>query len=102
MPDPSQHQLLKSVCLAVVCSVEFATSREEIEEEYKQRVREYKRSRSQVRVQTHILVLPCALILFVACRPCVHLGWLIPSEMVTGPTCNYSLSLITPVALPNR
>jgi hypothetical protein len=21
------------------------------------------------------------------------LGWLIPSEMVTGPTCNYSLSL---------
>jgi hypothetical protein len=24
---------------------------------------------------------------------CVHAGWLIPSEMVTGPTCNYSLPL---------
>jgi hypothetical protein len=29
---------------------------------------------------------------FVACRLCLLLGWLIPSEMVTGPTCNYSLS----------
>jgi hypothetical protein len=28
---------------------------------------------------------------FVPCRLCVHLGWLIPSEMVTGPTCDYSL-----------
>jgi hypothetical protein len=26
-------------------------------------------------------------------RLCVHLGWLIPSEMVTGPTCNSTLSV---------
>jgi hypothetical protein len=32
---------------------------------------------------------------FVACRLAVHLGWLIPSEMVTGPTCHYRLSQYT-------
>ena len=30
----------------------------------------------------------------VTCCLCAHLGWLIPSKMVTGPTCNYSLSLL--------
>jgi hypothetical protein len=38
-------------------------------------------------------VLHCVLILFGRVPTLVHLGWLIPSEMVTGPTCNYSLSL---------
>jgi hypothetical protein len=46
---PSSNWTLPLLCWeSAVCSVEFATSREEIEEEYKQRLREYKRSRSQV------------------------------------------------------
>jgi hypothetical protein len=43
----------------------------------------------------HVMASMCFIVhssFFVACRLCVHLGWLIPSEMVTGPTCNYSLS----------
>jgi DNA-binding transcriptional regulator YdaS (Cro superfamily) len=92
---PSQLQQNTNVLLLLLlsdeCSVEFATSREEIDEEYHQRVKEFKRSRSSVSAHSCCYILGCSLGFALAVPltqthlAAVHQGTKLLSPGVPGP-----------------